>query len=731
MGDEARSFEQFFADQYPALRRYVARRFGPEHADDIAQETMLRAFGHFHEIDPGRPAERWLATIARRVGIDILRKHHSVSVEHDVLDDLAPAVPDESVAVAARVDVGGLLRTAMAQLSHHDQEVLTLHEVCGVDVRDIATRAGTSQNTIRQRLFRARHNLLRHYRELGGGEYATLPVGSGRPLPKPLRSAVDTANRFAARVQEHLPRERVAAVTAAIAIGATTAVAPVVPPGVRDPARRPAPAIAPVAVPQTAVPDVLTAGGKLLGPLIPQLPSVLPAGNARLPYAEDWDGGLGAWTVTGRSAATDCLPGHQLSTLCSLRLDPPDDDWNDRAEVRRPLGVELRSVIRLTYAVRAPGDGFGTVDLHFDRTTVHVTVDPHVGLIVVEDGRDVERFGALVERPWYQVLVTVYPEGRVEAQQYLSEWTQPLTAMAVDLPEPPGRLAALGLAAARAEPVWFDQIRIEGDLPECSDGRDDDGDGRVDGKDPGCASGLDDSESPDPQCGDGVDNDGDGLVDTDDPGCPFQNSGSESPPCSNGLDDDGDGRADYPEDPKCRAESDESEQPACSNGIDDEDDGTADTADMGCTGPDDDSEWSCAVVHVDSRGAVTVVPDTEPQSKPLSVGVCLDPYARYGPALLAVADAPAPQVRGYLNLYRYAGAEFPCVHPVAGAGSADPCRAFGATLVRRLAALVRAETEVPDGMGGRPLYLCTASAMVVKNGDWNPLDRGEHAVTVC
>jgi hypothetical protein len=81
--------------------------------------------------------------------------------------------------------------------------------------------------------------------------------------------------------------------------------------------------------------------------------------------------------------------------------------------------------------------------------------------------------------------------------------------------------------------------------PQCSDGVDNDGDGKVDSADPGChsdgnpknpdsyvPSDTDEADSPNapsgeptpgekgkPQCSDNKDNDGDGLVDEDDPGC--------------------------------------------------------------------------------------------------------------------------------------------------------------------------------------------------------------------
>ncbi|HEV2769556.1 MAG TPA: hypothetical protein VGV40_05160, partial [Solirubrobacteraceae bacterium] len=72
---------------------------------------------------------------------------------------------------------------------------------------------------------------------------------------------------------------------------------------------------------------------------------------------------------------------------------------------------------------------------------------------------------------------------------------------------------------------------------QCTDGVDNDGDGRVDfGSDPQCSSASDDSESGGPggggadaQCADGIDNDGDGRVDFgSDPQCSSRSDDSES-----------------------------------------------------------------------------------------------------------------------------------------------------------------------------------------------------------
>ncbi len=72
-----------------------------------------------------------------------------------------------------------------------------------------------------------------------------------------------------------------------------------------------------------------------------------------------------------------------------------------------------------------------------------------------------------------------------------------------------------------------------------------------------------------PKCSDGIDNDGDGKTDYPaDPGCvvPQQDdetddcpSGPNCPQCANGVDDDGNGSIDYPDDPGCAAASDQFE----------------------------------------------------------------------------------------------------------------------------------------------------------------------------
>ena len=107
---------------------------------------------------------------------------------------------------------------------------------------------------------------------------------------------------------------------------------------------------------------------------------------------------------------------------------------------------------------------------------------------------------------------------------------------------------------------------------QCSDGRDNDNDGRTDFPgDSGCSSAGDNDETdpppppPPPQCSDGLDNDNDGKRDfPEDPGCSSAGDNDETDPppppqCSDGRDNDNDGRTDFPFDPGCSSADDNDE----------------------------------------------------------------------------------------------------------------------------------------------------------------------------
>ncbi len=119
----------------------------------------------------------------------------------------------------------------------------------------------------------------------------------------------------------------------------------------------------------------------------------------------------------------------------------------------------------------------------------------------------------------------------------------------------------------------------------CSDGIDNNLDGKIDCADPGCSADPSCQENTSAKCSDGIDNNFNGLIDCADPGCSAVPSCQENTPakCSDGIDNNLNGLKDCA-DPSCAAFSicSSAEAGHCSDGIDNDGNGLTDCADSAC-----------------------------------------------------------------------------------------------------------------------------------------------------
>lgn len=143
--------------------------------------------------------------------------------------------------------------------------------------------------------------------------------------------------------------------------------------------------------------------------------------------------------------------------------------------------------------------------------------------------------------------------------------------------------------------------------PQCRDDKDNDNDGLIDTKDPGCTDPEDNTENT-PQCSDTRDNDGDGLIDLADPGCKNdpgrddERNSARLPQCSDGSDNDGDSAIDLADfscngDPSKDNES--SPKAQCQDELDNDNDGFKDAADPDCSSSQDNNESGAGPACVD------------------------------------------------------------------------------------------------------------------------------------
>src|SRR5438270_3678216 len=132
-------------------------------AEDVVQDTFLRAYKSWHTYVPGSDCRRWLFTICRNVFLRSLeRRSPTVDVgdgEGDPLTNGATfrdASRETSDELLARVDLGPAIERALAKLPEPFQTTLMLVDVQDQPYETAATILGIPVGTVRSRLFRGR-----------------------------------------------------------------------------------------------------------------------------------------------------------------------------------------------------------------------------------------------------------------------------------------------------------------------------------------------------------------------------------------------------------------------------------------------------------------------------------------------------------------------------------------------------------------------------------------------
>jgi RNA polymerase sigma-70 factor (ECF subfamily) len=127
-------------------------------ADDLTQETYLRAFGSLHRFEGRSSLRTWLLSIARRVCADAVRsrRRRRLTLVREDADLEALGAGDG----ADRVGEGAAVADLLARLSPDRREAFVLTQLLGLPYAEAAEVAGCPVGTIRSRVARARADLV-------------------------------------------------------------------------------------------------------------------------------------------------------------------------------------------------------------------------------------------------------------------------------------------------------------------------------------------------------------------------------------------------------------------------------------------------------------------------------------------------------------------------------------------------------------------------------------------
>ena len=157
-GPAADGWREEVVAQIPSLRAFAwSLCHNRSDADDLVQDTLIKAWTHRDKFEPGTNLRAWLFTILRNTYYTAaVKRRREVADEegrHAATLSEAPS-QDWSVAVHA-------LRAALAKLPDEHREALVLVGAAGLSYEEAAEICGCALGTIKSRVNRARARLLK------------------------------------------------------------------------------------------------------------------------------------------------------------------------------------------------------------------------------------------------------------------------------------------------------------------------------------------------------------------------------------------------------------------------------------------------------------------------------------------------------------------------------------------------------------------------------------------
>lgn len=174
--NEPTPLSRLFDDHGLVVYRYVARRIGPQAAEDVTADVFCSAFASEHTFDPDRGAPiAWLMGIATNA----LAKHWRTEQRNlDTLAELGVDPLRSEVAASAEQHAAASVETravarVLGTLPDADREALMLYAWADLSYAQVAEALDVPIGTVRSRISRARDRLRDELEgnELEGGHH--------------------------------------------------------------------------------------------------------------------------------------------------------------------------------------------------------------------------------------------------------------------------------------------------------------------------------------------------------------------------------------------------------------------------------------------------------------------------------------------------------------------------------------------------------------------------------
>lgn len=159
------AFEQIVDRHRDVATRVAGRIVGPDEAEDVAQEALLRAFHRLHQYRGDAPFRSWLLRIVHNTALNALNRRRAELAPEPLEELAARGDPATRTQVTPASELVGAertrrLRTKIDALRGPHRDVLVLRDLAGLSYEEIAEVTNMPIGSVKGRLHRARNELI-------------------------------------------------------------------------------------------------------------------------------------------------------------------------------------------------------------------------------------------------------------------------------------------------------------------------------------------------------------------------------------------------------------------------------------------------------------------------------------------------------------------------------------------------------------------------------------------
>ena len=175
-----RIYDEFKTPIYNHIYHLVGNR---EQADDLTQDTFMKAYKALPKMDASLKLSAWLYRIATNTAYDALRRRKLIAwmpwqdLDHEPAD-VDSADPQETIGT------NELVRAALKRMPRHYRAALLLYTQEGYSYAEIAAELNIAESGVKMYLSRARHSFREHFKSLEQGMTAERPPAERTPADR-------------------------------------------------------------------------------------------------------------------------------------------------------------------------------------------------------------------------------------------------------------------------------------------------------------------------------------------------------------------------------------------------------------------------------------------------------------------------------------------------------------------------------------------------------------------